>query len=44
MIGIITYDSAEMTEEVYIKMFGFVKSIGIAGLSGRFGECSLTIL
>lgn len=44
MIGIIMYDSAETTEEMYIKVFGFVKSIGMAGLSSRIAECSMTIL
>lgn len=38
------YDSAETTEEMYIKVFGFVKSIGMAGLSSHIAECSMTIL
>lgn len=32
-----------MREEMYIRMFGFVKNIGILGLSNLIRECSMTV-
>lgn len=33
-----------MREEMYIKMFGFVKNIGILGLFNLIRECSMPVL